>query len=58
MVGLIEGIDGTVNSYKYVRTLQDHLLPTIEWYYGAEQCTFMQDNARPHTSIPGGNLIR
>ena len=42
-------IDGTINQYSYVHTLEEHLLPNMDAFYGADW-RFQQDNAPPHVA--------
>ena len=46
---VVEKIDGTINSTKYVHILQDILLPTLKAKY-MENFVLQQDNASPHKS--------
>lgn len=44
-------VEGTMNSEKYKRVLQNELIPQLEkWFKGTEKCTFMQDGAPCHTA--------
>ena len=51
-LGPIVFIDGSVKSDKYIRILNDHLLPYLDALAGdgIASVIFQQDNARPHTS--------
>lgn len=42
-------LEGRQDSNKYIKTLQDHLLPFVDAWYGRD-CIFQQDNASIHSS--------
>ncbi len=42
-------VRGTIDQYKYMELLEEHLLPNAEAYYG-QDWRFQQDNAPPHSA--------
>lgn len=49
-VGKLHFIEGTVNAEKYIRILEDHLLPSVPMITTFDEFVFQQDGASSHTA--------
>ncbi len=43
-------LEGTMNAERYVKVLEQHMLPSIWCLFQERPCLFQQDNAKPHTA--------
>ncbi len=42
-------LEGTMNAEKYIKVLEQHMLPSRWHLFQGRPCVFQQDNAKPHT---------
>ncbi len=45
----LHGLEGTMNSERYTKVLEQHMLPSRRCLFQGRPCVFQQDNAKPHT---------
>ncbi len=43
-------LKGTMNTEKYIKVLDQHMLPSRRRLFQGGSCVFQQDNAKPHTA--------
>ncbi len=43
-------LEGTMNAERYVKVLEQHMLPSRWCLFQGRPCVFQQDNAKPHTA--------
>ncbi len=42
--------EGTMNAERYIKVLEQHMLPSRRRLFQGRPCVFQQDNAKPHTA--------
>ncbi len=48
-MGSLHVLEGTMNAERYIKVLEQHMLPYIRRLFQGRPCVFQQDNAKPHT---------
>ncbi len=48
--GSLHVLEGTMNTERYMKFLEQHMLPSRWWLFQGRPCVFQQDNAKPHTA--------
>lgn len=48
--GNLHFCDGTINAEKYIKILEQHMLPSRRCLFQGRPCIFQQDNAKPHSA--------
>ncbi len=43
-------LEGTMNAERYIKVLEQHMLPSRWHLFQGRPCVFQQDNAKPHTA--------
>ncbi len=43
-------LEGTMNAERYIKVLEQHMLPSRRRLFQGITCVFQQDNAKPHTA--------
>ncbi len=43
-------LEGTMNAERYIKVLEQHMLPSRRCLFQGRPCVFQQDNAKPHTA--------
>jgi len=43
-------LEGTMNVERYIKVLEQHMLPSRQRLFQGRPCVFQQDNAKPHTA--------
>ncbi len=49
-MGSLHVLEGTMNSERYIKVLEQHVLPSRQCLFQGRPCVFQQDNAKPHTA--------
>ncbi len=49
-MGSLHVLDGTMNAERYIKVLEQHMLPSRQRLFQGRPCVFQQDNAKPHTA--------
>ncbi len=49
-MGSLHVLEGTVNAERYIKVLEQHMLPSRRRLFQGRSCVFQQDNAKPHTA--------
>ncbi len=49
-MGSLHVLEGTMNAERYIKVLEQHMLPSIRRLFQGRPCVFQQDNAKPHTA--------
>ncbi len=49
-MGSLHVLEGTMNAKKYIKVLEQHMLPSRRPLFQGRPCVFQQDNAKPHTA--------
>ncbi len=49
-MGSLHVLEGTMNAERYIKVLEQHMLPTRRRLFQRRPCVFQQDNAKPHTA--------
>ncbi len=49
-MGSLHVLEGTMNAERYIKVLEQHMLPTRRRLFQERPCVFQQDNAKPHTA--------
>ncbi len=49
-MGSLHVLEGTMNAERYIKVLEQHMLPSIWCLFQGRPCVFQQDNAKPHTA--------
>ncbi len=49
-MGSLHVLEGTMNAEKYIKVLEQHMLPSRWRLFQGRPCVFQQDNAKPHTA--------
>ncbi len=48
--GSLHVLEGSMNAEKYIKVIEQHMLPSGRRLYQGRPCVFQQDNAKPHTA--------
>ncbi len=43
-------LEGTMNAKRYIKVLEQHMLPSRQRLFQGRPCVFQQDNVKPHTA--------
>ncbi len=49
-VSSLHVLEGTMNAERYIKVLEQHMLPSRWRLFQGRPCVFQQDNAKPHTA--------
>ncbi len=49
-MGILHVLEGTINAERYIKVLEQHMLPSRRHLFQGRPCVFQQDNAKPHTA--------
>ncbi len=49
-MGSLHVLEGTMNAERYIKVLEQHMLPSRRCLFQGMPCVFQQDNAKPHTT--------
>ncbi len=49
-MGSLHVLEGTMNAGRYIKVLEQHMLPSRRHLFQGRPCVFQQDNAKPHTA--------
>ncbi len=49
-MGSLHVLEGTMNAERYIKVLEQHMLPSRRRLFQGRPCVFHQDNAKPHTA--------
>ncbi len=49
-MGSLHVLEGTMNAERYIKVLEQHMLPSRRRLFQGRPCLFQQDNAKPHTA--------
>ncbi len=49
-MGSLHVLEGTMNAERYIKVLEQHMLPSRRHLFQGRPCVFQQDNAKPHTA--------
>ncbi len=49
-MGSLHVLEGTMNAERYIKVLEQHMLPSRWRLFQGRPCLFQQDNAKPHTA--------
>ena len=49
-MGSLHVLEGTMNAERYIKVLEQHMLPSRRRLFQGRPCVFQQDNAKPHTA--------
>jgi len=49
-MGSLHVLEGTINAERYIKVLEQHMLPSRRRLFEGRPCVFQQDNAKPHTA--------
>ncbi len=49
-MGSLHVLEGTMNAERYIKVLEQHMLPSRRRLFQGRLCVFQQDNAKPHTA--------
>ncbi len=49
-MGSLHVLEGTMNAERYIKVLEQHVLPSRRRLFQGRPCVFQQDNAKPHTA--------
>ncbi len=49
-MGSLHVLEGTMNAERYIKVLEQHMLPSRRRLFQGRPCVFQQDNAKPHTT--------
>ncbi len=50
-MGSLHVLEGTMNAERYIKVLEQHMLPSRRRLFQGRPCVFQQDNAKPHTAV-------
>ncbi len=50
-MGSLHVLEGTMNAERYIKILEQHMLPSRWCLFQGRPCVFQQDNAKPHTAV-------
>ncbi len=48
--GACHVLEGTMNAERYIKVLEQHMLPSRRRLFQGMPCVFQQDNAKPYTA--------
>ncbi len=48
-MGSLHVLEGTMNAERYIKVLEQHILPSRRRLFQGRPCVFQQNNAKPHT---------
>ncbi len=49
-IGSLHVLEGTMNAERYIKLLEQHMLPSRRRLFQGRPCVFQQGNAKPHTA--------
>ncbi len=49
-MGSLHVLEGTMNAERYIKVLEQHMLPSRRRLFQGRPCVFQQDSAKPHTA--------
>ncbi len=49
-MGSLHVLEGTMNGERYIKVLEQHMLPSTRHLFQGRPCVIQQDNAKPHTA--------
>ncbi len=49
-MGSLHVLEGTMNAERYIKVLEQHMLPSRRRLFQGRPCVFQKDNAKPHTA--------
>ncbi len=49
-MGCLHVLEGTMNAERYIKVLEQHMLPSRQCLFQGRPCVFQQDNAQPYTA--------
>ncbi len=49
-MGSLHVLEGTMNAERYIKVLEQHMLPSRRRLFQGRPCVFQQDNTKPHTA--------
>ncbi len=49
-MGSLRVLEGTMNAERYIKVLEQHMLPSRRRLFQGRPCVFQQDSAKPHTA--------
>ncbi len=49
-MGSLHVLEGTMNAERYIKVLEQHMLPSRRRLFQGRHCVFQHDNAKPHTA--------
>ncbi len=49
-MGSLHVLEGAMNAERYIKVLEQHMLPSRWHLFQGRPCVFQQDNAKPHTA--------
>ncbi len=49
-MGSLHVLEGTMNAERYIKVLEQHMLPSRRCLFQGRPCVFQQDNAKPHAA--------
>ncbi len=49
-MGSLHVLESTMNAERYIKVLEQHMLPSRQRLFQGRPCVFQQDNAKPHTT--------
>ncbi len=49
-MGSLHVLEGTMNAERYIKVLEQHMLPSRQRLFHGRPCVFQMDNAKPHTA--------
>ncbi len=50
-IGSLHILEDTMNAERYIKILEQHMLPSRWRLFQGRPCVFQQDNAKPHTAV-------
>ncbi len=57
-MGGLHVLEGTKNAERYIKVLEQHMLPSRWHLFQGRPCIFQQDNAKPHTAAITTSWLR
>ncbi len=57
-MGSLHVLEGTMNTERYIKVLEQHMLPSRWRLFQGRPCVFQQDNAKPHTTAITATWLR
>ncbi len=49
-MGSMHVLEGTMNAERYIKVLEQHMLPSRQRLFQGRPCVFQQENVKPHTA--------